>query len=168
MTADERSQTAATEREQLNCCARAKSSRCRPKLFTASPPTRCIRLRSPKIFEAKERPRFDPLIVHLPDRDWLEKVADLPDRQSTGNFEIGGSILARPVYDGFAQTRNRSRYCHCRPRHSCRSHQRASDFCRNHSASLENLWPRRAQIGSVGSARPLRSMCSMSSRAVSR
>ena len=36
-----------------------------------------------KIFQAKERPRFDPLIVHLPDRAWLEKVADLPaqDRQ---------------------------------------------------------------------------------------
>ena len=31
-----------------------------------------------KIFEAKERPRFDPLIVHLPDRDWLEKIVDLP------------------------------------------------------------------------------------------
>ena len=30
-----------------------------------------------KIFEAKERPRFDPLIVHLPSRSWLEKVADL-------------------------------------------------------------------------------------------
>jgi L-threonylcarbamoyladenylate synthase len=30
-----------------------------------------------KIFEAKGRPRFDPLIVHLPDRDWLEKVADI-------------------------------------------------------------------------------------------
>jgi len=28
-----------------------------------------------KIFEAKERPRFDPLIVHLPSRDWLEKIA---------------------------------------------------------------------------------------------
>ena len=27
-----------------------------------------------KIFEAKERPRFDPLIVHLPSRDWLKKV----------------------------------------------------------------------------------------------
>lgn len=27
-----------------------------------------------KIFEAKERPRFDPLIVHLPDREWLERV----------------------------------------------------------------------------------------------
>jgi L-threonylcarbamoyladenylate synthase len=33
-----------------------------------------------RIFEAKERPRFDPLIVHLPDRDWLEKVADLPSQ----------------------------------------------------------------------------------------
>jgi len=28
-----------------------------------------------KIFEAKERPRFDPLIVHLPDRGSLERVA---------------------------------------------------------------------------------------------
>jgi len=36
-----------------------------------------------KIFEAKERPRFDPLIVHLPDRDWLEEIASVPaqDRQ---------------------------------------------------------------------------------------
>jgi L-threonylcarbamoyladenylate synthase len=31
-----------------------------------------------KIFEAKERPRFDPLIIHLPDREWLEKVTQLP------------------------------------------------------------------------------------------
>ena len=36
-----------------------------------------------KIYEAKERPRFDPLIVHLPDRDWLERVVDIStqDRQ---------------------------------------------------------------------------------------
>lgn len=35
-----------------------------------------------KIFEAKERPRFDPLIVHLPDEKWLERVAkiDNPSR----------------------------------------------------------------------------------------
>jgi L-threonylcarbamoyladenylate synthase len=32
-----------------------------------------------KIFEAKERPRFDPLIVHLPERDWLKRVALLED-----------------------------------------------------------------------------------------
>ena len=31
-----------------------------------------------KIFEAKERPFFDPLIVHLPSRDWLERVANVP------------------------------------------------------------------------------------------
>jgi L-threonylcarbamoyladenylate synthase len=36
-----------------------------------------------KIFEAKERPQFDPLIVHLPNREWLESIANLPagDRQ---------------------------------------------------------------------------------------
>jgi L-threonylcarbamoyladenylate synthase len=33
-----------------------------------------------KIFEAKERPRFDPLIVHLPNRDWLEKIANVPEQ----------------------------------------------------------------------------------------
>jgi L-threonylcarbamoyladenylate synthase len=32
-----------------------------------------------KIFEAKDRPRFDPLIVHLPSRDWLERVAKIDD-----------------------------------------------------------------------------------------
>ena len=31
-----------------------------------------------KIFEAKERPRFDPLIVHLPDRDWLDRLTRVP------------------------------------------------------------------------------------------
>lgn len=31
-----------------------------------------------KIFEAKERPRFDPLIVHLPDLDWLKKIVNVP------------------------------------------------------------------------------------------
>ena len=32
-----------------------------------------------KIFAAKERPAFDPLIVHLPHRDRLEEVAVIPD-----------------------------------------------------------------------------------------
>jgi L-threonylcarbamoyladenylate synthase len=36
-----------------------------------------------KIFEAKARPSFDPLIVHLPDFGWFERVANIPtqDRQ---------------------------------------------------------------------------------------
>jgi len=41
-----------------------------------------------KIFEAKERPRFDPLIVHLPNREWLGRIVDLPtgDRQLIGEL----------------------------------------------------------------------------------
>jgi L-threonylcarbamoyladenylate synthase len=36
-----------------------------------------------RIFEAKDRPRFDPLIVHLPDEQWLERVATVEDRSRT-------------------------------------------------------------------------------------
>jgi L-threonylcarbamoyladenylate synthase len=32
-----------------------------------------------KIFEAKERPFFDPLIVHLPDKSWLDRVTQIPN-----------------------------------------------------------------------------------------
>ena len=60
-----------------------------------------------KIFEAKERPRFDPLIVHLPDRAWLEKVADLPaqDRQLilklADKFWPGPFTMPIPVFTMF-------------------------------------------------------------------
>lgn len=41
-----------------------------------------------KIFEAKERPRFDPLIVHLPNREWLAKIVDVlaTDRRLIGRL----------------------------------------------------------------------------------
>lgn len=41
-----------------------------------------------KIFEAKDRPRFDPLIVHLPNREWLGRIADVPasERQLVANL----------------------------------------------------------------------------------
>jgi L-threonylcarbamoyladenylate synthase len=32
-----------------------------------------------KIFQAKSRPRFDPLIVHLPDADWVERLVKIED-----------------------------------------------------------------------------------------
>ena len=48
-----------------------------------------------KIFEAKGRPRFDPLIVHLPDRDWREKVSNLRSE----NRELV-STLARNFWPG--------------------------------------------------------------------
>jgi L-threonylcarbamoyladenylate synthase len=41
-----------------------------------------------KIFEAKERPRFDPLIVHLPNREWLEKIVDV----AAGDRELIGKL----------------------------------------------------------------------------
>src|SRR5438105_11524776 len=43
-----------------------------------------------KIFEAKERPRFDPLIVHLPDRAWLERVAII----DSGSQELIEKLIA--------------------------------------------------------------------------
>jgi tRNA threonylcarbamoyl adenosine modification protein (Sua5/YciO/YrdC/YwlC family) len=42
-----------------------------------------------KIFEAKERPKFDPLIVHLPDQSWLERVANV----DTLNKEIVSRLI---------------------------------------------------------------------------
>ncbi len=33
-----------------------------------------------KIFEAKERPLFDPLIVHLPNEQWLDQITAIPLR----------------------------------------------------------------------------------------
>lgn len=39
-----------------------------------------------KIFEAKARPFFDPLIVHLPGEEWLERVAQI-DKRSRSRIE---------------------------------------------------------------------------------
>jgi len=58
-----------------------------------------------KIFEAKERPFFDPLIVHLPDLDWLERLAAIPAddaplvRRLTERFWPGPLTLVLPRRD---------------------------------------------------------------------
>ena len=44
------------------------------------------------IFQAKERPLFDPLIVHLPDRGWLDRLTVLPR---------GGPALLERIADAF-------------------------------------------------------------------
>ena len=33
-----------------------------------------------RVFTVKDRPKFDPLIVHLPDADWLDGIATVPPR----------------------------------------------------------------------------------------
>src|SRR5678815_1500078 len=55
-----------------------------------------------KIFEAKERPFFDPLIVHLPDRDWLERLARVESpvvEKLTEKFWPGPLTLVLPRRD---------------------------------------------------------------------
>src|SRR5688500_12620096 len=54
-----------------------------------------------KVFEAKERPYFDPLIVHLPARDWLFRVAACDDipvlvEELTAAFWPGPLTLVLP------------------------------------------------------------------------
>jgi len=58
-----------------------------------------------KIFEAKERPFFDPLIVHLPGIDWLERLTEVPAadaalvRALTERFWPGPLTLVLPRRD---------------------------------------------------------------------
>jgi L-threonylcarbamoyladenylate synthase len=49
-----------------------------------------------KIFEAKERPHFDPLIVHLPNREWLEKVVVLPANDRELIFKLADRFWPGP------------------------------------------------------------------------
>ncbi len=49
-----------------------------------------------KIFEAKERPRFDPLIVHLPGRSWLEKIADVPPKDRNLILKLANKFWPGP------------------------------------------------------------------------
>jgi L-threonylcarbamoyladenylate synthase len=49
-----------------------------------------------KIFEAKERPRFDPLIVHLPNREWLERIVGLPERDRELIFRLADKFWPGP------------------------------------------------------------------------
>ena len=55
-----------------------------------------------KIFEAKERPRFDPLIVHLPNRERLETIVNVPAKHRqliarlTNKFWPGALTIVLP------------------------------------------------------------------------
>jgi len=50
-----------------------------------------------KIFEAKGRPRFDPLIVHLPEKDWLAKIADLPTKNRQLILQLAEKFWPGPL-----------------------------------------------------------------------
>ena len=50
-----------------------------------------------KIFEAKERPHFDPLIVHLPGYDWLDRVAAVRDDERQLIEELADRFWPGPL-----------------------------------------------------------------------
>jgi L-threonylcarbamoyladenylate synthase len=50
-----------------------------------------------KIFEAKERPRFDPLIVHLPDEEWLTRVAKIDEASRAQIKELIAQFWPGPL-----------------------------------------------------------------------
>src|SRR6201995_2478916 len=43
-----------------------------------------------RIFEAKERPFFDPLIVHVESKEWLPKITPPPGRAKAILEKVGG------------------------------------------------------------------------------
>ena len=50
-----------------------------------------------RIFEAKERPRFDPLIVHLPEYEWLERIADVSTHKRKLLSALASSFWPGPL-----------------------------------------------------------------------
>ncbi len=50
-----------------------------------------------KIFEAKRRPLFDPLIVHLPDAGWIERVARIDERVRETYSELRNRFWPGPL-----------------------------------------------------------------------
>ena len=50
-----------------------------------------------KIFETKERPRFDPLIVHLPSRDWLPRIALVEEATQSLVDQLTNSFWPGPL-----------------------------------------------------------------------
>jgi L-threonylcarbamoyladenylate synthase len=50
-----------------------------------------------RIFQVKERPKFDPLIVHLPGVEWLDRVADVPPRDRPLIERLAGKFWPGPL-----------------------------------------------------------------------
>ena len=50
-----------------------------------------------RIFEAKERPRFDPLIVHLPEYEWLERIVDVSTHKQKLLSALASSFWPGPL-----------------------------------------------------------------------
>jgi L-threonylcarbamoyladenylate synthase len=95
-----RSRTTATPRRQTQTAANERAVELLQKGEIVALPTETVYglaadalnpVAVAKIFEAKERPRFDPLIVHLPGENWLERVARMDSR----SFALAKKLIAQ-------------------------------------------------------------------------
>ena len=109
-----------------------------------------------KIFETKKRPHFDPLIVHLPELDWLERVAVIDEKERPLDRAIDREILARSPDDRSPAPGNRAADRDRGPGNGCGSNERESAFRGGGALPSANRSRRRAQIASDASARPRR------------
>jgi L-threonylcarbamoyladenylate synthase len=50
-----------------------------------------------KIFAAKERPSFDPLIVHLPDESWIDRLSVVPSEEAALVEKLVGTFWPGPL-----------------------------------------------------------------------
>jgi len=50
-----------------------------------------------RIFEAKERPFFDPLICHLPDLGWLDRITAIPPAMQPLIAQLAGAFWPGPL-----------------------------------------------------------------------
>ena len=58
-----------------------------------------------KIFEAKERPSFDPLIIHIENKQWLAKLTRPTERVRSVVESVDGAVLAGTAHDPLSQIR---------------------------------------------------------------
>ncbi len=127
-----RSRTAATGRAVNASACRAKSSRLPTETVYGLAADALNPIAVAKIFEAKDRPRFDPLIVHLPDPRLAEKIVDLPANDRQLILKAGREkFWPGPFTMVLAEEGNCSRNCDGGFGHGRSSNERASGFCRN-------------------------------------
>ncbi len=110
-----------------------------------------------RIFEAKERPFFDPLICHLPEESWLERVAAIPESSRALVDAAAQRFLAGTAHAGAPAAADHPRSGDRRAGNRSGADERASGFPRGGRAPSMARSPRRARIASAAFRRRPRS-----------
>ena len=138
--------------------AAAASSPCRPRRSMAWLRTRHRTRRSRRMFAAKGRPAFNPLIAHVLDVAAAQELRDI----RPGRRTVGASVLAGAANPGSAGRLDMPREsARARgPRHARAARARASDRARADRGGRARRSRRPRPIARAGSARRRPLMCS--------